>query len=70
MTTFIHIAQVHPVENGEPNLKKVVREIGFDRFWPEDGSIDRYIDAFNVTHKNFQKAVYRGRMNTETGELE
>ena len=70
MTKYVHIVQVHPVENGEPNLYKVKWEKEFDDF--EDAEF--YIETFKINQtlgKNvvFQ-AVYHGRVNDATGELE
>lgn len=70
MTRYVHIVQVHPVENGEPNLHKVVAENEFDDF--EDAEF--YIETFKINQtlgKNVElRAVYHGRVNDETGELE
>lgn len=63
--THKHIVQVHPVENGEPNLYKVKAEHEFDT---KDMAME-YILNFNTSGAKMQ-AVYRGRVNTETGELE
>lgn len=70
MTTYKHIVQVHPVENGQPNLYKVRAE---HEFWLE-ASAKKWADDMNkVEHMGGSPefmAVYRGRVNTETGELE
>ena len=65
MTQFVHIVQVHPVENGEPNLYKVKMEQEFPtvylaKFW---------IEEFNrAVKENAVRAVYYGCVNSETGE--
>lgn len=66
-----HIVQVHPVENGEPNLYKVKTEREFNA----KKSALEYIEAYNKMAENFPesnqfKAVYHGRVNDATGELE
>ena len=70
MATFKHIVYVHPVENGEPNLHKVEWEKEFDDF--EDAEF--YIEIFKINQtlsKNVElQAVYHGRVNDATGELE
>lgn len=69
MTQFVHIVYVHPVENGEPNLHKVKAE----REFVSKEAAEAYVLAYN---KNFDagirehKAVYLGRVNDATGELE
>lgn len=74
MPTHRHIVQVHPVENGLPNLYKVTFEKEFDT----QDEADFYIEAYNKNvaymwkRKKMpvyaQKAVYRGRVNCETGD--
>lgn len=71
MTKYVHIVQVHPVENGEPNLHKVKEEREFDT----KAGADAWIKIFNDIEKTYGpkvefKAVYRGRVNDITGELE
>lgn len=71
MTKYVHIVQVHPVENGEPNLHKVKAEREFDT---EKDARD-LVAIFNDMEKDFpdeppMKAVYLGRVNDTTGELE
>jgi hypothetical protein len=68
MTKFVHIVQVHPVENGEPNLHKVREEKEFESHfnalnWVEirNGRAEQKGEAL--------KAVYYGCVNDETGEL-
>ena len=65
MTVYKHIVQVHPVENGEPNLYKVKQEKEYDT---KNGALAAVMD-YNLIHKKTQ-AVYRGRVNDATGELE
>ena len=72
MTTYKHIVQVHPVENGLPNLYKVNCEREFDTVdaaykWLDNYNDDRQDDGRCV--REF-KAVYYGRVNDATGELE
>ena len=71
MTTYKHIVQVHPVENGEPNLHKVKEE----REYETKAAADAWIKIFNDIEKTYGpkvefQAVYRGRVNDATGELE
>jgi hypothetical protein len=65
MTTYKHIVQVHPVELGEPNLHKVISEREFDAKELADIHINMYNNIMTST-----KAVYHGRVNDATGELE
>jgi hypothetical protein len=65
MTKYVHIVYVHPVENGEPNLHKVQMEQEFDT-WEE---AVHWVRLFNYPETDVQ-AVYYGRVNDETGELE
>lgn len=44
MTKYVHIVQVHPVENGEPNLHKVMWEKEFDDF----EETEFYIEMFKI----------------------
>jgi hypothetical protein len=69
MTTHKHIVQVHPVENGEPNLHKVLKEIEYDTKEVAEGFIKWYNAEALELEKDY-KAVYLGRVNDETGELE
>jgi hypothetical protein len=68
MTKLVHIVQVHPVEQGLPNLHKVKAEREFNT----KESAEAYVRAYN---KNFDagirehKAVYYGCVNDATGEL-
>jgi hypothetical protein len=64
MTKFVHIVYVHPVENGEPNLHKVVMEQEFAT-WEE---AVHWVRLFNYPETDV-KAVYYGCVNDETGEL-
>ena len=68
MTKFVHIVQVHPVENGLPNLHKVKEEKEFDT--KEDA--ERWFNMFNAFAEAADcelKAVYYGCVNDATGEL-
>lgn len=65
MTTYKHIVQVHPVENGLPNLAKVKQEREYDT---KNGALAAMMD-YNLIYKKTQ-AVYLGRVNDTTGELE
>jgi hypothetical protein len=70
MTKFVHIVQVHPVENGLPNLYKVKAEHEFDT---EQEAKD-LVATFNKIEKDFpeeplMQAVYLGCVNDATGEL-
>lgn len=74
VTKYVHIVQVHPVENGEPNLSKVVREIEFAGPAGKQAA-ERYIELYNAhpepdRHNGPTQAVYQGRVNAATGELE
>lgn len=65
---YTHIVQVHPVEQGEPNLYKVYEEHEF----AEKEDALRFVQKFNLQEEEFgdvERAVYRGCVNTETGEL-
>ena len=68
MTKYVHIVQVHPVENSEPNLHKVNVEKEFDT----KEQADWFVGYFNgmMTEVLPSKAVYYGRVNDATGELE
>jgi hypothetical protein len=66
MTKYFHIVQVHPVENGEPNLHKVKHEKEFDT----QRVAELYVESYNEGSQGGFKAVYHGRVNDETGELE
>ena len=66
MTTYKHIVQVHPVELGEPNLYKVKEEFEFF----EKSIAMACVEDFNERYEGYQKAVYVGRVNDATGELE
>jgi hypothetical protein len=74
MTTYKHIVQVHPVELGEPNLYKVISEEEFDTKEEAIKSVDDYNTEYKgVRFGNkhpYRKAVYLGRVNDESGELE
>ena len=73
MTKYLHIVQVHPIELGEPNLYKVEWEREFDT--KEDAEYyiqwcDDNIDSIGNDFIDPLKAVYHGRVNDATGELE
>ena len=66
MTQYKHIVQVHPVENGKPNLAKVEQEKEFDF----ESMALYYVEAYNdqaMSGSNMFNAVYLGRVNDETG---
>lgn len=69
MTTHKHIVQVHPVELGAPNLHKVKEEKEFESHYNALTWVD--IRNARAEQKGEElKAVYLGRVNDETGELE
>ena len=69
MSQFFHIVQVHPVELGEPNLHKVTLESEWDSLVEAETYVRSFNKEFNAdTSKH--KAVYLGRVNDATGELE
>ena len=70
MTQYKHIVQVHPVENGEPNLYKVRDEKEFDTKEEADAYIASYNAGSDYEKLVIGQAVYLGRVNDETGELE
>ena len=68
---YVHIVQVHPIELGEHNLHKVKMEREFET----KAGADAWIKIFNDEEEKYGpklqvKAVYMGRVNHETGELE
>lgn len=75
MSQFVHIVQVHPLENGDTNTHKVKFEKEFETKAEAENYIKIYneniaymwkrkkIDAYNV------RAVYYGCVNDATGEL-
>ena len=67
MTKYFYIVQVHPVEQGQPNLHKVKFEWEFDT----KELANEAIKAFNWGAKftGEFKAVYNGCVNDATGEL-
>ena len=69
MTKYVHIIQVHPVELGEPNLHKVKFEREFDTKNEAMGYVLGYNDAMRDSPFEVE-AVYLGRVNDATGELE
>lgn len=69
MTKYVHIVQVHPIENGEPNLHKVKEEKEFESHFNALTWVD--IRNGRAEQKGEElKAVYLGRVNDATGELE
>jgi hypothetical protein len=64
MTKYVHIVQVHPVENGEPNLAKVILKKEFETRIGAERWTKIYDGIGDL------KAVYIGRVNDATGELE
>ena len=63
MTKFVHIAQVRPVLNGEPNMRMVLEEEEFEteaeaKKWVKHYNKDPYMGI----------AIYFGCVNVETGE--
>jgi hypothetical protein len=65
MNNLQHIVLVHPVENGELDLYKVIAEREFDSKELADIHINMYNNIMTST-----KAIYHGQVNAETGELE
>jgi hypothetical protein len=70
MTQYFHIVQVHPVENGDTNIYKVVLEKEFETKF----EADEFIHVFNRNlvpnrHGDITVAVYVGCINDETEEL-
>jgi hypothetical protein len=71
MTKFKHIVQVHPVELGRPNLHKVKLEKEFDSAVEARTYIDRFNEtACKIANREIVCAVYNGKVNVVTGELE
>ena len=68
MTKFLHIVQVHPVENGEPNLNTVIKDIEFDEIWSAETCVE-WLNHDYKRHNPTRMAVYHGCVNSETGEL-
>jgi hypothetical protein len=69
MTKFVHIVYVHPVENGEPNLHKVVQEHEFRLEASAKSWADRVNKVEAMDGQPEFKAVYYGCVNDATGEL-
>ena len=73
MTKLVHIVQVHPVENGEPNLHKVLSEQEFDTKQESEAWVNEYNTEYagvRFGNKNpYRSAIYYGCVNDETGEL-
>lgn len=68
MATYKHLVQVHPVALCyEPIIAK--SKGGYEFEYRQDA--EDYVFLFNQTSdKTHMKAVYRGRVNDATGELE
>jgi hypothetical protein len=70
MTKFVHIVQVHPVENGWANLSKVVLEKGFETKYQAENFMLLFNANFGISrHGNETIASYLGCVNDATGEL-
>lgn len=69
MIKYVHIVQVHPVENGEPNLYKVKAEYEFTILEDALGFVKEH-NELAQTYGYAKEAVYLGRVNDATGELE
>lgn len=69
VTKYFHIVQVHPVENGEPNLHKVKEEKEFESHFNALTWVEIRNARAEQKGEDLQ-AVYHGRVNHETGELE
>lgn len=70
MTKYVHIVQVHPVENGEVNLYKVKMEQEFRLEASAKAWADRVNKIEAMDGEPEFQAVYCGRVNDATGELE
>lgn len=72
MTQYKHIVQVHPVENGEPNLHKVKYEREFASKEEAESSVRKHnaLEDLMYRGKAETQAAYLGRVNDTTGELE
>jgi hypothetical protein len=70
MTQYKHIVQVRPVENGEVNLSKVTAEYKCETKEEADCLIEIWNRPPIRGRKAFAQAVYLGRVNDATGELE
>ena len=65
---FVHIAQAYHVENGQPNLHKILLEKEFDTVTQAEAWIDCYNHNARMM-KVEQLAVYTGCVNDATGKL-
>ena len=70
MTTYKHIVQVHPVELGEPNLHKVEWKREFDTREDARAWTLEFNEGQELVTTDRLEAVYLGRVNDATGELE
>jgi hypothetical protein len=69
MAKYFHIVQVHPVELVQPNLAKVRDEREFEEKADAIHWMQKFNDAMHDSEESV-RAVYHGRVNDETGELE
>jgi hypothetical protein len=73
MTKLVHIVYVHPVENGLPNLYKVLSEQEFGTKEEAENYVIKYNTEYagvRFGNKNpYRSASYYGCVNDETGEL-
>ena len=69
MTKYVHIVYVHPVENGEPNFYKIRDEKEFESHFNALTWVDIHNGRAEQKGEEL-KAVYYGRVNDVTGELE
>ena len=60
---YTHVVQVHPMENGEPNLHKVEKEFEYNDLESAEICIQHWNET--ATHT---KAVYTGCVNNASGE--
>ncbi len=69
MTTFKHIVQVHPIEQGRPSYHKIRLEKEFDTAMEAQSYIDRFNEtALKEAGKEIVRAVYNGKVNVVTGK--
>lgn len=66
MTQYKHIVQLHPVENGEPNLSKILLEKEFDTKWDAMRCVG-YFNGYLGKDPESDVAVYHGCVNLESG---
>lgn len=66
MTQHKHIVQVHPIENGLPDLNRVELTMKFNT----QKQANKWITNYNNTERHFNvelKAFYSGHTNTKLG---